>query len=245
MEIKKLKSALKSQTGLLLANALLFGWLLTLAASSRSWLWIFVYILYLVYAYIKFLKNDALKLTVLFTVFSTLSYLALIWAGNPAAFWIMAVISVALFFVFLGAQLFYFSQTKVALSIFFHAILFGTAAYFASIAPFELWWGAVPILYLVIYYCTKDYLKFETGSFDGRKKIYALTFAFVALQCAWVASLLPFGFLNAGLIVLVFSIVANDLFLAHFFGKLSPKLILVNVGFFSAFITLVFIAGSL
>jgi hypothetical protein len=244
MEIKKLKSVLKSQTTLLSANGVIFGILLMLSASSQSWLWMLAYAAYLIYVYFKFLKNDALKQTALFATFAVISLLSLMSTENSSAFGVILVIAVVLFFIFLGAQLFYFSHTEAALGIFYQSTLFAVAAYFSSIAPFDLWWGVLPLLYLIIYLCTKDYLKFETGSFDGRKKIYALSFAFVVLQCVWLASLMPFGFLNSALIVLAFSIVANDLFLAHFFGKLNYRLVSFNVAFFIAFIALIFISGS-
>ena len=245
MEIKRLKSALKSQTALLSANAIIFAILSGLAASSQSWIWIAIYCIYLIYAYFKFLKNDALKQTALFITFAVLSYSALISTENSSAFLAVILVSSILFFIFLGAQLFYFPHTKAALGIFYHTVIFGIAAYFASVAPLELWWGALPLFFVVVYFCTKDYLKFETGNFDRRKKMYALAFSFLAMQCIWIASLLPFGFLNAALIVLVFSIICNDLFLANFSGKLTYRLLTLNTAFFLGFVALIFIAGSL
>jgi|GEM_PF-3226733 len=245
MEIKKLKSVLKSQTALLLVNAAVFGALLELTGSSHSYWWGFFYVGYASYVYTRFLKSGATRPVSLFVTFIVVSLMSALASENGAALGAVSLVSAALIFVFLGGQLFYFSNSKAALSIFYHSVIFGIAAYFSSIAPFNLWWGAIPSLFIIFYVCTRDFFRLETGGYDKRKKNYALAFAFVASQCVWIASLLPFGFLNTGSIILIFSIVVNDLFLAHISGKFSNRVLFRNLAFFGVFMVLIFIAGSL
>lgn len=245
MEIKKLKSALKSQTALLSVNAAVFGTLALIAGSSRLIFWILVYLADAAYLRLKFSRNEALKPNILFVSFIILA-LSSIWiaeTGITAA--AIAIISAVLMFIFLGGQLFYFSNSKSALSVFYHSVIFGIAAYFASTAPFDVWWGAVPLIFYVLYGCTRDYLKLETGGFDRRKKVYSFIFAFLALQCIWIVSLLPFGFLNAGALVLIFSITVTDLFLHHSLGRLSRDSVIRNLSFLTALVILIFLASSI
>jgi hypothetical protein len=245
MEIRKLKSALKSQTALLSVNAAIFGSLLALTGNSHSYWWGFLYVGYASYAYLRFLKSGASKPVSLFVIFISLALAAALAAGNGASLAVIVLAASALLFVFLGGQTLFFSNFRAALSVFYHSVMFGVAAYFASIAPFELWWGSIPLLFLVFYVSTGDYIKAETSGYDRRKKIYALIFSLIASQCVWLASLLPFGFLNAGALLIVFSITVNDLFLAHLFGKLGRKTLLRNLAFFGIFTVLIFMAGSL
>jgi hypothetical protein len=245
MEIKKLKSALKSQTALLSASALVFGILVVIAGTSHLVFWVLVYLAYAAYLRLKFSRNEELKPNILLTSFIVLA-LSSVWISESGITVVaVATVSAVLMFIFLGSQLFYFSNSKSALSVFYHSVIFGIAAYFASIAPFDIWWGAMPLIFYVIYGCTRDYLKLETGGFDRRKKIYSLIFAFLALQCIWITSLLPFGFLNAGALVLIFSITATDLFLHHSLGKLTKDNIIRNLSFLVVLIILIFLASSI
>lgn len=245
MEIKKLKLALKSQTALLSVNAAAFGILVLIAGTSRLVFWALIYLAYAAYLRLKFSRNEELKPNILFASFIVLS-LSSVWISESGivAFFI-ALISAILTFIFLGSQLFYFSNSKSALSVFYQSVIFGIAAYFASVAPFDVWWGAVPLIFYAIYGCTRDYLKLETGGFDRRKKVYSLVFAFLAVQCMWIVSLLPFGFLNAGAVVLIFSITSTDLFLHHSLGKLTKNNIVRNLSFLVVLVFLIFLASSI
>lgn len=241
MEIKKLKYLLRNQTVSLLVNVAAFTALLSLAAL-RSWFFGLLWIIDILYLKAKFFKNEAIKPTFLFWTFCILSFF-LLWTLTGNAALVSGLLISILLFIFIGAQVFYFSSHKTALAIFFHMTVFGVVSVFAAYSPSDLWWGALIALGAVLFGITLDFLKIETNGVDIRKKTYALVFAFIAAQCAWVASLLPLGFLNVGTLVLVFSIVAGEVAVGHFTGRLNRKMILRHALFFAGFATLIFLVG--
>ncbi len=245
MEIKKLKSALKSQTILLSANAFIFGALAFVAGTSRLFFWILIYLADAAYIRLKFSKNEESNPNLMFASFLFLA-ISLVWfSQNTNVAFVVSAISAILMFIFLGSQIFYFSKSKIALNIFYQSIIFGIAVYFASVSPFNVWWGAVPLAFYAIYGATRDYLRIETGGFDRRKKTYSLVFSLLAVECIWLASLLPFGFLNSGAIVLIFSVMSNDIFLRHLSGKIKKTDVIKNSIVMALLTILIFIASSI
>ena len=241
MEIKRLKYLLRSQTASLLANVAVFTALLSLA-SLRSWFFALLWIIDALYLKARFFKNEAIKPTFLFWTFCALSFFSL-WVLSGSAGVIVGILVAVLLFAFLGAQVFYFSNPKTVLSIFSHMTVFGVVSVFAAYSPSDLWWGTLVALGLILFGITLDFLKIETNGVDIRKKTYSLVFAFIAAQCAWVASLLPLGFLNVGTLVLVLSIVSGEIAVGHFTGHLSRKTVIRHALFFSGFVALIFLIG--
>ncbi len=245
MEIKKLKLALKSQTVLLSANALVFGALAFIAGTSRLFFWILIYLADAAYIRLKFSKNEESNPNLLFASFLFL-VVSLVWFSQGVDVAVLvSIISAILMFTFLGSQIFYFSKSKIAFNVFYQAIIFGIAVYFASVSPFDVWWGAIPLIFYAIYGSTRDYLRIETGGFDRRKKTYSLIFSLLAIECIWLASLLPFGFLNSGAIVLIFSVMTNDVFLRHLSGKIKKEDIIKNSVIMAALTILIFVVSSI
>lgn len=241
MEIKKLKSLLKSQIGLLLANVVIFTALINLAAM-RSLFFEFLWIVDVLYLRARFYKNKTIRPSVLFLTFCALSFLGL-WSVTGMALIAVSLAVMVFLFFFLGAQTFYFTHSKVALAAFYHATVFGAVSIFAALAPSDMWWLPLLLLGGMLYGINCDFLKIETGSIDLRKKVYSLVFAFIATQLAWAASLLPIGFLNVGSLVLVFSIVSGDIAVGHFSGHLNKKSIMRHAAFFLAFMVIIFLVG--
>ena len=241
MEIKKLKCFLKNQTASLLANVLIFAVLINLA-TMRSLFFTFVWIIDVLYLRAKFYKNETIRPSVLFLTFCALSFFGLWSVSGTVSVAITLVMATFLFF-FLGAQTFYFSRFKTALAAFYYATIFGSAAAFAVLAPSDVWLLPLVLMGGVFYGINRDFLKIETGGIDLRKKIYAMVFAFLAAQLAWVGSLLPIGFLNVGSLVLLFSIVSGDIAVGHFMGYLNKKTIIKHAAFFVAFAVIIFLVG--
>ncbi len=241
MEIKKLKSFLKSQTASLLVNVAVFTALINLATIG-SLFFTFLWIVDVLYLRAKFYKNEAIRPSVLFLTFCALSFFGLWSVVGTVSIVVSLAIAVFLFF-FLGAQTFYFSHSKTALAAFYYATMFGSASAFASLAPSDIWLLPLILMGGIFYGINRDFLKIETGGIDFRKKIYAMVFAFIAAQLAWIASLLPIGFLNVGSLVLVFSIVSGDVAVGHFTGYLNKKTVIRHAVFFTAFALIIFFVG--
>lgn len=245
MEIKKLKSLLKSQITSLSVNA--FGWSVLLYltyAMSSAW-WGIVWALYAIYLYNRFLKHEASRPALLFFSFALVSLLGIISSGDNSAALLVSVVSGALIWIALASGALFLSNPKAGFAIFYHATVFGSVAYFASFSPSNVWWGLFVFLYLLIYTITRDYIKIETGGYDRRKKIFTLVLSLAIIQCAWMASLLPLGFLNVGSLSLIVSIVATDLFFNRLAGTLTKKAVARGAAFFGGFVALVFLVGMI
>jgi hypothetical protein len=241
MEIKKLRYFLKSQTASLLANVAIFTALINLA-TMRSLFFTFVWIIDVLYLRAKFYKNEAIRPSVLFLTFCGLSFFGL-WSVSGTITIVVSLAMAAFLFFFLGAQTFYFAHSKTALAAFYYVTMFGSAAAFAALAPSDIWWLPLVLMGGVFYGMSRDFLKIETGGIDLRKKVYAMVFAFISAQLAWVGSLLPIGFLNVGSLVLVFSIVSGDVAIGHFTGHLDKKTVIKHAAFFTAFVVLIILVG--
>jgi len=146
-----------------------------------------------------------------------------------------------LFFLLLGIKNLILSHRQT-LYYFLHGVLFLVILIFFFYSQFSSFFIKYILVFFGIYALLKEFLDFFAGEKASSRKInlVVLSGAFLAIQFIWLTGLLPFGFVNAAVFVLLIIFILEDFILHHFSGTISRKIVLRNTTAFLVLCLVIF-----
>ena len=243
--LKKLKSALKSPKGSILALALkaaVFSGLLYFVNSQWSMVIVFLAVAFYFY-FQPSLNTD--KFLASFIILLATSLIAINKLLITHYSFLISLFFGFLFFLLLGIKNLIFIKRE---SYFYllNGILF-LAIFILFFWPAQPHWFFVK--YLLVFFAIgllfREFLNFLIPELlpSQKRKLVVWGISFLMVQLLWIISLLPISFLNAASLTLLIMFILQDFNVHHFSGTINRQIILRNITIF-LILTLVICSAS-
>lgn len=212
-------------------KAVAFAVLLIVAAGEIGIFWHFVFLIAAAYFYFQpLLEWKKFFYIFLITAVYSLGVMEFFPGG-----WLMAVMAAVFgfaFFMLLGLKNFYFLRRDDKLNILTSLVYFLIAAVFFVVDKNGGWNFIFYFLvsFAAFYGVLKEFLDFSHPEFPKTKKaLITISSVFLIMELAVAAALLPIGFLNSSVLILLFIFILEDFISYHLTGKMDRQMILNNV----------------
>lgn len=216
-------------------KALIFSFLFLEYSFQGGFFWTLVFIAAAAYLYFQpFFEAKKFVYSFGIIVFYSLVAGGFLSANSfgDLAVWAAAVVFGAAFFIILGVKNFSFLRRDIWLNVLTGFLYFLASAVF-FIADKNSGYNFIfyfIVSFLAFFGILKEFVDFSYLEFPRSKKnLIVAGSAFLAIELATAAALLPIGFLNASALMLLFIFISEDFISHHLKGNLNRQMILNNV----------------
>lgn len=231
----------------LLLKVFLFGsGLLGLHFFNFSLSAIFIFCLLLLWFYFSQLPERGYS-RISFLVLVLTAFFALRFFGTSfyLAFFSCLVFSF-LFYLLLGLTAFIF-KNRHSVYLFLNTGLFlAVFLLFFSVDKSKYFLFLNFLLFLIIYFLIKECFDFLRSAVQNslflipNSQFIALVLAFLSLELFWAISLLPIGFINSAILLVLFVFLMRDFTLAYCSGRLNRRFLIYHSLIFVVLVILIF-----
>jgi hypothetical protein len=232
--LKKLKSALKSPKGSILALALkaaVFSGLLYFV--NGQWLIAIVFLAAALYFYLRPSFN-ADKFLASFIILLTISLITINKLLITHYSFLTSLLLGFLFFILLGIKNLIFIKRESLYHFLNNLLLLIIFILFFRSSPYHLFFIKYLLLFFAIGLLSKEFLNFLIPELlpSQKKKVIIWSTSFLIAQFIWAINLLPINFLNAAALSFLAMFILQDFIIHHFSGTINRQIILRNITVF-------------